>query len=80
MALKLVLFVSVMVAALALPIAKAQLPTALVVFQVQPSVVPCAINGSLGANVTVIRPFPSKFSQNLLRLVQCTMTTHISLS
>ncbi|KAM4128912.1 hypothetical protein ACJW30_02G204500 [Castanea mollissima] len=55
MALKLVLFVSVLAAALALPIAKA----------------------TLGANVT-IRAFPSRFSQNLLRLVQCTMTTHIN--
>ncbi|KAK7837423.1 phylloplanin [Quercus suber] len=53
MALKLVLFVSVMVAALALPIAKAQLSINPsiglgVVLQVQPSFVPC----SLGANVT----------------------------
>ncbi|XP_075655790.1 phylloplanin-like [Castanea sativa] len=59
MAFKLVLFVSVMVAALALPIAKATLPIrAGVVFQIQPSFVPCSINGSLGANVT-IRPFPN---------------------
>ncbi|KAL4642978.1 hypothetical protein ACB092_02G059200 [Castanea dentata] len=59
MALNLVLFVSVMVAALALPIAKATLPIgADVVFQVQPSFVPCSINGSLGANVT-IRAFPN---------------------
>ena len=67
MALKLVLFVSVMVAALALPIAKAQLlPNtpigAGVVLQVQPSFVPC----SLGANVTANPGFPSKFAQNLL--------------
>ncbi|XP_065615920.1 phylloplanin [Quercus suber] len=54
MALKLVLFVSVMVAALALPIAKAQLSINPsiglgVVLQVQPSFVPC----SLGANCGV---------------------------
>ncbi|KAM3755569.1 hypothetical protein ACB098_02G049200 [Castanea mollissima] len=60
MALKLVLFVSVMVAALALPIAKATLPigAGTVVFQVQPSFVPCFINCSLGANVT-IQAFPN---------------------
>ncbi|KAM3755567.1 hypothetical protein ACB098_02G049000 [Castanea mollissima] len=59
MAYKLVLFVSVMVAALALPIAKATLPIgAGVVVQVQPSFVPCSINVSLGANVT-IRAFPN---------------------
>nr|XP_023901319.1 phylloplanin-like [Quercus suber]XP_023921256.1 phylloplanin-like [Quercus suber] len=60
MALKLVLFVSVMVAALALPIAKAQLSinpsTGLgVVVQVLPSFVPC----SLGANVTANPGFPN---------------------
>lgn len=81
MALKLVLFVSVMVAALALPIAKAQLsinPSTGVgiVVQVQPSFVPC----SLGANVTANPGFPSKFAQNLLQLVQCTMTKHFNLS
>ncbi|KAM3755568.1 hypothetical protein ACB098_02G049100 [Castanea mollissima] len=59
MAYKLVLFVSVMVAALALPIAKATLPIgAGVVVQVQPSFVPCSINVSLGANVN-IRAFPN---------------------
>ena len=72
MALKLVLFVTIMVAALALPIAKGTS----VVVEVQPSFVPC----SLGANVTATPPFPSKFAHNLLQLVQCTMTTHISLS
>ncbi|XP_030974070.1 phylloplanin-like [Quercus lobata] len=51
MALKLVLFVTVMVAALELPIAKGTSP----VFEVQPSFVPC----SLGANVTATPPFPN---------------------
>ena len=68
MALKLVLFVSVMVAALALPIAKAQLSTNIsigagAVLQVQPSFVPC----SLGANVTAAPAFPSKFAHNFLQ-------------
>ena len=76
MATKLVLFVSVMVAALALPIAKGTS----VEVQVGPSFVPCSINGSLGVNVTATPAFPSKFTQNLLQLVQCTTTTHISLS
>ncbi|XP_030949528.1 phylloplanin-like [Quercus lobata] len=51
MALKLVLFVTVMVAALALPIAKGTN----VVVEVQPSFVPC----SLGANVTATPHFPN---------------------
>ena len=72
MALKLVVSVTVMVAALALPIAKGTN----VVVEVQPSFVPC----SLGANFIATPPFPSKFSLNLLLLVQCTMTTHTSLS
>ena len=83
MALKLVLFVSVMTAALALPVAKAQSSIRIVagvVFQVEPSFVPGSINGSLGVNVTATPGFLSKFAQNLLQLVQCTMTTHISLS
>ncbi|KAK4587065.1 hypothetical protein RGQ29_023979 [Quercus rubra] len=55
MATKLVLFVSVMVAALALPIAKGTS----VEVQVGPSFVPCSINCSLGVNVTATPAFPN---------------------
>ncbi|KAM3707757.1 hypothetical protein ACJW30_02G048300 [Castanea mollissima] len=79
MALKLVLFISVMVAALALPIAKATLPIgAGVVFQVQPSFVPCSINdaqvqlqcgaGNVVASTTTNATGVFSFSMDAIRL------------